>query len=175
MSTGDPCSNAIKQLDNAAEVNIEANERGLPRWCSCENCSVIPNAVEAVCCNDRPEIMELLSVAGQCVTNLDFNLQQVISDDSLTCGRFTLASTIKSDTARQDYLSKDFTNRLKQNLAHRTFLVIVNKGFPLRRYRRVVIPRCVVGGIRQKFPEISDTMYTGFLNVQNEVASIITQ
>ena len=43
-------------------VDLEPNDGGLPRWCSCQNCIVTSLEVTAVCCNDRPEIMELLSV-----------------------------------------------------------------------------------------------------------------
>ena len=89
---------------------------------------------------------------------------------SSTYNRLILASTIKSETARQQYLSKEFTNRLKRHLAYRTYLVIVNNSCPLGRYNRVVIPRCVVSKIREKYPEVSDSLYTGFLDVQNNAA-----
>ena len=150
-------------------VDLEPNEQGLPRWCSCENCTITSSEIEAVCCNDRPEIMELLPEPGHCVTHLDFFRQQLMSDDSLTY-RLILASTIKSETARQQYLSKEFTNRLKRHLAYRTYLIIVNNSCPLGRYNRVVIPRCVVSKIREKYPEVSDSLYTGFLDVQNNAA-----
>ena len=135
-----------------------------------ENCTITSSEIEAVCCNDRPEIMELLPEPGHCVTHLDFFRQQLMSDDSLTYNRLILASTIKSETARQQYLSKEFTNRLKRHLAYRTYLVIVNNSCPLGRYNRVVIPRCVVSKIREKYPEVSDSLYTGFIDVQNNAA-----
>jgi hypothetical protein len=151
-------------------IDLGPNEQGLPRWCSCGNCTITSSEIEAVCCNDRPEIIDLLSAQGHCVTNLDFFRLHLLTDESLTYNRLILASMIKSDGARQNYLAKEFTNRLKRNLAYRTFLVIVHNGCPLGRYNRVVIPRCVVAQIRQKYPEESESLYTGFLEVQNYVA-----
>ena len=152
------------------ELDLEPDDSGLPRWCTCGNCPLTSNKIEAVCCNDRPEIVDLLPAIGRCVTELDIFLQQIISNDSLICNRLILASTIKSEAARQEYLNKEFSNRLKRHLAYRTFLLVVNKGCPLGRYNRVVIPRCVVSRIRHAYPESDSTMYTGFLDIQNTAA-----
>ena len=74
------------------------------------------------------------------------------------------------EAARQEYLDKEFSNRLKRHLAYRTFLLVVNKNCPLGRYNCVVIPQRVVSRIRHAYPESDSTMYTGFLDIQNTAA-----
>ena len=71
---------------------------------------------------------------------------------------------------RQENIKKEFTNRLKRNICYRNVLVIANKGCPLGRYNRFVIPRCVVNQITLKYPKLSEAMYTGFIDVQNDAA-----
>ena len=71
----------------------------------------------------------------------------------------------------QENLKKEFTDRLvKENICYRNFLVIATKGCPLGRYNRFVITRCVVNQIRLKYPELSEAMFTGFIDVQIDTA-----
>ena len=70
------------------------------------------------------------------------------------------ASLIKNNSARQKYLDKSFDNGMKRHLCYRNFLAVVNRGQPLGRGVRVILPRCVISKIRQQYPD-NNGLYTG--------------
>ena len=57
--------------------------------------------------------------------------------------------------------SREFDSGLKRHLCYRNFLVFVNKGVPLGKGNRVVLPRCVVNKIRGRHPDHSEH-YVGY-------------
>ena len=132
-------------------------------WCSCKKCTYISDT-ESLCCNQQPEIKEMLPSLGDCVTDMPFVKNILTDDEGLDYSRYVMASMIKNDIEREKYLNKPFTNSLKRNLAYRNFLVFLHKGTPLGRHNRVVLPRCVVQCIREKYPD-EDNNYTGFIDV----------
>ena len=68
------------------------------------------------------------------------------------------ASLIKDNSARQKYLDKSFDNGMKRHLCYRNFLAVVNRGQPLGRGVRVILPRCVISKIQQQYPD-NDGLY----------------
>ena len=74
------------------------------------------------------------------------------------------------NTRQENILKNSSLTVLREIFVKEICLVIVNKGCPLRRYNRFIIPRCVVNQITLKYPELSEAMYTGFIDVQNDAA-----
>ena len=101
-----------------------------------------------------------------CVTNKNFFQAQLMCEEGLEYNRLIYASHIKDDLARKKYLDRTFDNCLKRHLCYRNFLVIVNKGSPLGRNNRVVIPRCVVSRIREQYAEFLGN-YVGFMTIED--------
>ena len=154
-------------------VDNFGSDDDVPQWCECGNCTTCSDQ-EAICCNHRPEIIDILRHIGDCVIDEDFFKNNLLCEQGLEFSRYTMASMIKKKSDRDEYLNKPFTNRLKRNLAYINFLVFLNKGYTIGRYNRVVIPSCVVLKIRQTFPE-SDGLYTGFKDVQSEILNSISE
>ena len=69
---------------------------------------------------------------------------------------------------RQEYLSKEVTNGLKRHMLYRNFVLVMSRGYPLGKNNRVVLPRCVVEKIREKYPESEEDCYTGFIEATSE-------
>ena len=144
------------------EAEMEMTEReALIDWCSCGQCSPCP-IIEAVCCNDRPDVRDFIPVDGDCITNQAFFQGQLLSEDGLQYNRVLYASTISDFDARRKYLERDFDNRMRRQLCYRNFVIFINKGYPIGRGNRVVIPRCVVTQIRRQYPD-AEGHYVGFI------------
>ena len=146
------------------------NENGetdddLPSWCGCGNCTPCPVQEEALCCNDREDTFSMLRSKGDCIIDEAFFRNQPLCEETLTFSRYTMSAMFRTDAERQRYYKKDFTNNLKRHLAYRNLLYYINKGCPLGRYNRVVLPRCVVVKIRETYPSTSGD-YTGFKEVE---------
>ena len=90
------------------------------------------------------------------------------SEEALVFSRYTMSAMFKKDADRRRYLNKEFTNNLKRNLAYRNLLYFVNKGCPLGRYNRVVVPRCAVVKIRETFPSEEYTRVLRMFNLRLE-------
>ena len=116
---------------------------------------------EAVCCHDRPEVLDLMVSASGCITAQNFFQVQLLSDEGLQYNRLIFASLIKDTASREKFLGREFDNGLKRHLCYRNFLVFVNKGVPLGKGNRVVLPRCVVNKIRGRYPDHSEN-YIGY-------------
>ena len=127
-------------------------------WCNCDKCSVSPRR-EAVCCHDRPEIVNLMN--SDCITEENFFLYQLMCEEGLQYNRLIFASQIRDDGERQKYLDKDFDNDMKRHICYRSFLVVVNGGHPIGRGVRVVLPQCVLTRIRRQYPNPRG-IYKGF-------------
>ena len=116
---------------------------------------------EALCYQDRPEIIELLGVNENCITCQSLFNVQLMSEDGLRYNRLIIASMIKDFGSRTKFLERNFDNTLKRHLCYRNFVAFTNGGQPMGRHNRVVIPRCVVNKIRVKYPDENE-FYTGF-------------
>ena len=136
-------------------------------WCKCGQCTACATK-EAVCCHDRPEVLDFMDSEGGCITEETFFQVQLLSDEGLQYNRLIFASLIKDFVARKQFLDREFDNRLKRHLCYRNFLVFVNRGQPLGPNNRVVTPRCVVLKIRERYPD-QNGQYIGF----NDPAEII--
>ena len=129
-------------------------------WFKCGQCSPCIST-DAVCCHDRPEVMDSMGFDKRCITDEMFFKTHLLSEEGLQYNRLILASMIKNNASRQKYLDREFDNTLRRHLCYRNFLVFVNKGQPLGKNNRVVLPQCVVEKIRNKYPD-PDGIYTGF-------------
>ena len=119
----------------------------------CTDCS----QKEAVCCQSKDELADLLD-NELCITSTD--LFNGLLSEGLEYSRFIHASAIRDSKKRQEYLSKEVTNGLKRHMLYRNF--VMSRGYPLGKNNRVVLPRCVVEKIREKYPESEEDCYTGF-------------
>ena len=88
--------------------------------------------------------------------------------EGLEYSRFIHASAIRDTKKRQEYLSKEVTNGLKRHMLYRNFVLVMSRGYPLAKKNRVVLPRCVVEKIREKYPESEDDCCTGFIEAISE-------
>ena len=133
-------------------------------FCDCGNCTDC-STKEAVCCRSKPEIMDLIPDGCRCVT--ETSIFTGLVKDGLDYTRFIHASVIRNHEKREEYLAKELTNGLKRNLLYRNFTIMVNKGVPLGKHTRVVIPRCVIEKIRVEYPE-ENGQYKGFVAVDEQ-------
>ena len=85
----------------------------------------------------------------------------LLSEEGLLYNRLIFASLIKDFVARKKFLDREFDNSLRRHLCYKSFLVFVNRGQPLGLKNRVVLPRCVVNKIRERYPN-PDGQYKGF-------------
>ena len=132
----------------------------VPDWCKCGNCVGGCTELEAVCCNDNPDVMSRLENSGACITdNIFFN--HITSEEGIEYSRALEGANIVNSWLREGYLSTAFTNNLKRNLSYRNFVTWINMNIPMGRGNRMVIPRCVVLKIRRSYPEV-DHNYAGF-------------
>ena len=173
MSLSAEAENQIDESSNLEESNSVVTDDSEPtvggpmmdhsdslEWCNCGQCSQCPQR-EAVCCHDEPEILDLIKSDGGCITNEHFFEFQLMCEEGLHYNRLIYASLIKDNSARQKYLDKSFDNGMKRHLCYRNFLAVVNRGQPLGRGVRVILPRCVISKIRQQYPD-NNGLYTGF-------------
>ena len=151
-------------IPNTDSENGETDD-DLPSWCGCGNCTPCPVQEEALCCNDREDTFSMLRSKGDCIIDEAFFRNQLLCEEALTFSQYTMSAMLRTDAERQRYYKKDFTNNLKRHLAYRNLLYYINKGCPLGRYNRVVLPRCVVVKIRETYPSTSGD-YTGFKEVE---------
>ena len=122
--------------------------------------SQIDIQLEAVCCNDNPDVMSRLENSGACITdNIFFN--HITSEEGIEYSRALQGANIVNSWLREGNLSTAFTNNLKRNLSYRSFVTWINMNIPMGRGNRMVIPRCVVLKIRRSYPEV-DHNYAGF-------------
>ena len=128
-------------------------------WCKCEKCTPCTGK-EAVCCQDKLELSELVH-DGQCVTDQSFFQAQLLSEDGLQYNRFIIASLIQDATSRDKFLRRPFDNTLKRHICYRNFVAFTNGGQPMGRNNRMVLPRCVVNKIREAYPDPHDN-YSGY-------------
>lgn len=133
-------------------------------FCECGNC-VDSNAKEAVCCTSRDELQELITQPHHCIT--ETYLFEGLLSQGLEYTRFIHASSIKDPKKRNNYLNTPLTDSLKRHLLYRNFVIMANRGHPLGKNNRVVIPSCVVSKIRDKYPE-EDNSYHGFHDVTSQ-------
>ena len=129
-------------------------------WCASGKCSLCLQE-EAVCCHDRPEILDFMNSDKGCITDEPFFQAQLSCEEGLQYNRLIYSSIIRDDSERQKYLEKVFDNGMIRHLCYRSFLVLVNRGQPLGRNVRVVLPQCVLSRIRQHYPS-PNGQYTGF-------------
>ena len=96
----------IESSDYENNVNYTAGDVSL--WCTCGHCVNTKTDAEAICCHDRPEIMDLIpeNDTNRCVTEREFFQNQLLSEEGLHYNRFVMASMIKSQSKRQEYLRK---------------------------------------------------------------------
>ena len=76
---------------------------------------------EAVCCHDRPEVLDLMVSASGCITAQNFFQVQLLSDEGLQYNRLIFASLIKDTASREKFLGREFDNGLKRHLCYRNF------------------------------------------------------
>ena len=113
-----------------------------------------------MCCNDYPEVMMRLTAEGCCIINHEF-FANIMSEEGLHYTRAIVASRIKNQYEKRDYLAKPFDNDLKRNVAYCSFIVWINQYIPIGRHRRMMAPRCVVLKIRRLYPN-DQHQYFGF-------------
>ena len=101
----------------------------------------------------------------QCITSND--LFNGLLSKGLEYSRFVHASAIRDSTKQQECLAKEITNELRRHL-YRNFAIAMNRGQPLGKNNRVVLPRCVVSAIRQKYPEDVENNYIGYIDPLTE-------
>ena len=89
---------------------------------------------EALCCQDRPEIIELLGVNENCITCQSLFNVQLMSEDGLRYNRLIIASMIKDFGSRTKFLERNFDNTLKRHLCYRNFVAFMNGGQPMGRH-----------------------------------------
>ena len=133
-------------------------------WCKCEKCTDCSQK-EAVCCQSRDELADLFD-NKLCVTSTD--LFNGLLSEGLEYSRFIHAFAIRDTKKRQEYLAKEVTNGLKRHMLYRNFVLVMSRGYPLGKNNRVVLPRCVVEKIREKYPESEEDCYTGFIEALSE-------
>lgn len=128
-------------------------------FCKCGHCTDC-DSMETVCCKTNPATLDLINDDSDCVTSSA--IFSGLLADGIEYTRFIHASAIKNKKKRDEYLAKPLTNTLKRSLLYRNFVIIMNKGTPLGKNNRIVIPRCVVERIRVEYPEV-EGQYTGYL------------
>ena len=143
----------------AASDRLTSPIHSSENWCICGLCSSC-SGNEAVCCHSKDELTYLMD-GVQCITLT--NLFNGLLSEGLEYSRFIHASAIRRSDKRQEYLAKEMTNGLRRHLLYRNFVLVVNSGRPLGKHNRVVLPKCVVDAIRQKYPENNEDDYTGFI------------
>ena len=150
-----------------SEVELPRTSLPLPGddWCFCGNCSNCPQR-EAVCCNSMSELNEFIQ-SGQCITDESFFKLQLLSEEGLQYNRIMFASSILCNEERRKYLDRAFDNGMKRHLCYRNFVLFINRGQPIGRGNRLVLPRCVIERIRQEYPD-PDGQYRGFDNGVNQ-------
>ena len=151
----------LPNIPNSSDVDTENNTD----WCSCGHCSPC-SLIEAVCCQDRPEVRDFMQCDGECITDQTFFQGQLLSEDGLQYNRVMYASTISDYEERRKYLERDFDNRMRRQLCYRNFVLFINRGHPIGRGNRVVIPRCVVTEIRRQYCD-PNGQYIGFIDSLN--------
>ena len=97
----------------------------------CTDCS----QKEAVCCQSKDELADLLD-NELCITSTD--LFNGLLSEGLEYSRFIHASAIRDAKKRQEYLSKEVTNGLKRHMLYRNFVLVMSRGYPLGKNKRVV-------------------------------------
>ena len=108
--------------------------------------------------------------SGQCITDERFFKLQLLSEEGLQYNRIMFASSILCNEERRKYLDRAFDNGMKRHLCYRNFVLLINRGQPIGRGDRLVLPRCGIERIRQEYPdpEIPDGQYRGFDNGVNQ-------
>jgi hypothetical protein len=146
-------------------VNIDTNltsDSVQPRdiWCSCGLCTDCPKK-EAVCCRSMDELTDMYEDKHECITSTDVFIGLI--SEGIEYSRFIHASAIRDTKKRQEYLAKKMTNGLRRHLLYRNFVFVLSRGHPYGKNYRIVLPRCVVEKIRDKYPEKNTESYTGFV------------
>ena len=116
--------------------------------------------LEAVCCNDNPDVMSRLENSGACITDNIF-FDHITSEEGIEYSRALEGANIVNSWLREGNLSTAFTNNLNRNLSYRNFVTWINMNIPMGRGNRMVILRCVVLRIRRSYPEVGHN-YAGF-------------
>ena len=99
------CGSSHLTSTTAAEVQDRDTIQSLD-WCHCGQCSpCMPE--DAVCCHDRPEVLDFMNTDKGCITGELFFQVQLMSEEGLQYNRLIYASLIKDDFARH----KDFEQR----------------------------------------------------------------
>ena len=150
----------MKDAERSDESQREAIINSSTHWCSCGHCSPCPPK-EAVCCHDKPEVQDFMESSRGCITEQTFFQAQLMSEEGLQYNRMLFASIINDHEARKKYLEQVFDNGKRRHLCYRNFLIFMNRGQPIGRGNRVVLPQCVVAKIRERYPDPSGK-YVGF-------------
>lgn len=141
------------------QVSVFSGRAGNTTWCNCLACEAKPTDFESYCCHESTKI-EAVREEADCVT---FHAQfdsVVLNKHVLNVVRHQqIIQAKKHNLEHHNFENPD--NRLWRHLAYRQFVSWINSWTSIGKNRRLVIPSCVIGAIRNEYPE-SDGNYVGF-------------
>ena len=154
----DPVTSNQDKASNVAETVelVDHTDR-----CSRGQCTPGWPLQEAVCCQDRPEVRDLIA-QGDCITEQPFFKTQLLDEGGLQHNRLMYAASISDLAKRKNFLDREFDNTLRRHHCYRNVNVVVYGGNPIGFGVRVVAPRCVVTEVRRKYPD-PEGKYVGFI------------
>lgn len=129
-------------------------------------CEVKQTDEESLCCHES-DIIGNVRKQAQCITFHKSFSSVVIFVDCLNTARFSYI--IRCKTVEDKKKFQNLSNRLWRHIAYKQFVYWMNSWNPLGKFRRIVIPSCVVKTIRIAFPEPSG-QYVGFKTAAAEGA-----
>ena len=133
--------------ENAFQVEISAS--GLPSFCTCGHCQIMPTRPENICCSDKKFLIKMPK--GVCViSHEDFG--KIINKTVLTLRLKSLWSSGVFETDTQELCNEN----LRYSGYRSLFLWLLKEG------SRSSLPSCVVKTLRNTYPDPNET-YTGFV------------
>jgi hypothetical protein len=140
------------------QLELTQGRAGNTHWCNCGKCISMEEDTHSKCCYEVQQISSTRQ-ADDCVTSGERFENTIINPEVLKITHHELLLASRDGDMRKTLALGTNTNL--RYLAYRTFIKWINAGHTIGFKNRIVIPSCVIGAIRKKWPS-EDGQYVGF-------------
>lgn len=161
-----PVADALGATEPAAAANEPPVEAVGLAGCKCGNCIAMPLAIEQKCCSketlNATHLQGFIPNTGMCVLASP-TIQHILSDLSIQCAWLMQRKYQGFQNEALNFVN--MSNREYRYHAYRSYTLYMNA--ILGKYNRKVVPACIVGHIRSRWPS-EDNNYVGFIDVDED-------